>query len=250
MKKFEELKKDVGECSCLSELFALWEKAHKAEDSYTETTVDGIDKNFFIKDGYIDRDCYNKSEYKVLFILKEANILNYPKRDSQVGFYTNYIINNEDLNNPKQQEKMGRMAYYLMNGGGENAKTPSEIRLKDALNASAFLNINKRGGAKKTIPHILNAYYNRYEQFLKREIEIINPDCIVMVGATGADRSIRNFAAEKNIRIIPMWHTAYQIPKQERNDNPIYALPGKNGAPDKNVDLYMRKFFERASENK
>lgn len=242
--------KNINDCKTLEELYALWREAHKTEEDYKTTTINGIEQNAFIKDGYINKACYDKSKYKTLFILKEANMLNYGKSDDQMGFYINYIEGKEGANRPKQQEKIGRMAYYLINGENENAKTPSEAQLKNALKYSAFMNINKRGGAKNTNNKKFNAYYSKYEQFVKKEIEIINPECIVMIGTTGANCSICTFAAEKDIRIITMWHTAYRMSGQKRNDNPIYALPSNDKNPDKNVDCYMRKFFERAAENK
>lgn len=245
--EFDEPEKQIAGCQTLDELFALWKKAHNYEENYKETTVDGIDKNVFVADGYIDKNCYGKSGYKVLFILKEANIKEYDVSidSSQAGFYTDYI-NGGKPNIPKQQEKIGRMAYYLQNGENENAKIPSEAQLKNALKCAAFMNINKRGGAKNTNPQKINAYYNKYEQFIKKEIELINPNCIVIIGTTGANVSINMFAAENKIRAINMWHTAYRMSGQKRSDKPIYALSNNCGEPDKNVDCYMRKFFERA----
>lgn len=244
---FNEFEKQIAGRKTLDGLFTLWREAHKAEDDYEETTVDGIDKNAFVADGYIDKNCYDKSDYKVLFILKEANIKEYGASidSSQAGFYTDYI-NGGKPNIPKQQEKIGRMAYYLQNGENENAKIPSEAQLKNALKCAAFMNINKRGGAKNTNSQKINAYYNKYEQFIKKEIELINPNCIVIIGTTGANDSINKFAAENKIRTINMWHTAYGMSRQKRSKNPIYALPNSGGEPDKNVDCYMRRFFERA----
>lgn len=242
--------KEINSCNTLEDLYAIWREAHATEEDYKTTTIDGIKQNAFIQDGYINKACYDKSKYKTLFILKEANVLMYKKKDDQFEFYTKYIDSIEEANKPKQQEKIGRMAYYLQNEENENAKTPSETQLKNALKHSAFMNINKRGGANNTNNEKFNAYYSRYEQFIKKEIEILNPDCIVIIGTTGANDSICEFAEEKNIRIISMWHTAYRMSRQKRSDNPVYALPSNGTEPDKNVDCYMRKFFERASENK
>ncbi|MCH5188388.1 MAG: hypothetical protein J1F63_08275 [Oscillospiraceae bacterium] len=248
--KFNDFEKQIVRCQTLDELFTLWREAHKAEENYKETTVDGIDKNTFVADGYIDENCYYKSDYKTLFILKEANIKEYNVGidSSQVGFYTDYI-NDGKPNIPKQQEKIGRMAYYLQNGENETAKMPSEVQLKNALKYTAFMNINKRGGAKSTNSPKINAYYNKYEQFIKKEIEIINPNCIVIIGTTEANDNINKFAAENKIRTINMWHTAYRMSRQKRSDNPIYALSNNGSEPDKNVDCYMRKFFETAQSS-
>ena len=245
--EFDELEKQITKCQTLDELFALWKRAHQAERNHEETTVDGVDKNAFVADGYINRNCYDKSDYKVLFILKESNVKEHdvPVDSSQIGFYTDYI-NGCNPNVPKQQEKIGRMAYYLQNGETEQAKTPSEVQLKNALKCAAVMNINKRGGAENTDNKKFYDYYIKYEKFIKREIEIINPNCIVMIGTTGANSNINKFAAEHKIRIINMWHTAYRMSRQQRSKNPIYALSTNGSEPDKNVDCYMRGFFERA----
>ena len=44
------------------------------------------------------------------------------------------------------------------------------------------MNINKRGGASSADLIKLNDYAEKYKQYIKREIEIINPDYIVCCG--------------------------------------------------------------------
>ena len=45
------------------------------------------------------------------------------------------------------------------------------------------MNINKRGGSSSTDFKELNKYAEKYKEFLKREIEIINPDYIICCGS-------------------------------------------------------------------
>ena len=47
----------------------------------------------------------------------------------------------------------------------------------------AFMNINKRGGSSSTDFKELNKYAEKYKEFIKREIEIINPDYIICCGS-------------------------------------------------------------------
>lgn len=47
----------------------------------------------------------------------------------------------------------------------------------------AFMNINKRGGSSSTDFKELNKYAEKYNEFIKREIEIINPDYIICCGS-------------------------------------------------------------------
>lgn len=45
------------------------------------------------------------------------------------------------------------------------------------------MNINKRGGSSSTDFKELNKYAEKYKEFIKREIEIINPDYIICCGS-------------------------------------------------------------------
>lgn len=189
----------ISDCNTLPELFELWRKAHSSESGYEETTVTeplikdnkvfpGIDKNAFISDGYICENEYRSSPVKILFILKEANIQAYrsekaltdPAYDSQISFYTDYIDsadpNPDVLNRPRQQEKMGRMAHYLL----YHNDTTDASQIKMALRKTAFMNINKRGGNNKE--RKVYAYSVRYAPFIKRQIEILAPDIAVVIG--------------------------------------------------------------------
>ena len=148
--------------SSVEDLFAMWKNAHKHEKDYLETTYTNdeypewnIEQDSFNADGYIDKNLYEKSPIKVLFILKEANIANPNYRDksvnpaerTQYNFYRQYISKGDNLNSPKQQEKMGRMAFYLQHiTSDERLKNPSDEEIKTALSKCAFMNLNKRGG--------------------------------------------------------------------------------------------------------
>ena len=103
----------------------------------------------FNADGYIDRERYDG----VLFILKESNLVGYtenekPYEREQVTWYRNFFNDSGKErrdNNPKQKEKMGRMACWILN---QNQR-PSDDEIKDGLRCSAFMNLNKRGGSNR-----------------------------------------------------------------------------------------------------
>lgn len=241
----DDLFKRVEQCESLEDLFDLWRKSHSDEKDYLLTTVDGMEKNSFVSDGYIHKDKYLKSKYKVLFVMKEANILNYKdgynvdsdKRE-QINFYRNYIISEKALNRTKQQEKIGRMACFLLH----NNKIPDKQDINDSLSMCAFMNLNKRGGDKSAVKEKFNKYINEYKQFIQREIEILNPDCIVMLGTNCGEKFIYEFALKHKIRYLGMWHTAYRMSGVKRSDDARYSFG------DKNVDCYMRKFFDICRE--
>ena len=220
---FDEINNMVDSCANLDDLFMLWKKAHVAEENYEETTVTdtltnkssktaygGISKDSFIKDGYIDEESYKKASKKILFILKEANIQAYrsendlhnPSEASQICFYRNYICSEEEkpkvLNTPRQQEKMGRIAHYIFTG----SKIADIKEVKNALKCCAFMNINKRGGSNKASK--VNAYLSKYQKFVNKQIEILSPDFIIIVGKTIDTR----FISSNGAKIIVLNHTA------------------------------------------
>ncbi|SEH85695.1 hypothetical protein SAMN02910265_03064 [Ruminococcus flavefaciens] len=262
---FEEIKEEAKSAETLEKLFSLWKQAHAAEANYEETTVSywtykrkekypPIEQKSFVADGYISEDEYNSSEKKVLFVLREANIVMYRKDEmkdskgksieedkrSQLGFYK-WFINDLKSNRPKQQEKMARMAYYLQHPelSKEERKKPNEEGMKKALASCAYMNLNKRGGGPFVDWQVFEKYIEKYKAFIVRQIKIMKPDYIVYVGPNRVDISA---SLDSQIKEISMWHTSYRMKGQERSKNPQYGL-------DKNVDCYMRKFFEKVKEN-
>ena len=236
---FEKLTESIKHCNTLDELFDIWKQAHKYEKDYEETTIieavktkkgefEGISKESFIKDGFICEQEYLSASKKVLFVLKESNIqthrsqwqLDHPSECDQFGFYTNYINGNESDNIPKQHEKMARIAHYII----YNEDIKDVEILKATLNKTAFMNINKRGGGASTNENKFWNYENKYLRYIKRQIEILNPDVIVILGKNISENIIPN---DFRNRFIKFYHTAY------RYKAGIY-----------NPDGYMKEFIE------
>ncbi len=244
---FEEIAEKAQTADTLEELFGLWKLAHKAEGkSYNQTTIPArekhpaIEQTSFIADGYVTGNSfdYENADCKVLFILKEANILAHrddtpPEERNQLAFYRDYIRNGSS-NRAKQQEKMARMAYYLQHPElpEEKRRRPNAKSRKLALKQSTFLNLNKRGGDGRG--RTVDAYLKKYTAFIERQIDLLAPDVIVVIGKTGYP--MRDGC-------IYVWHTAYSMPWMERSDHPVYCNTG-----DEKVDLYMRRFFEVCGE--
>lgn len=261
---FEEIKEKAKSAETLEELFSLWKQAHAAEPNYEETTVSywtykrkekypPIEQESFVADGYISEGEYNCSEKKVLFILREANIVMYrkdEKKDSngktinpdkrcQLGFYK-WFINDLKSNRPKQQEKMARMAYYLQHPelSEEERKKPNEEGMKKALASCTYMNLNKRGGGSFVDWQVFGKYIEKYKSFITHQIELMDPDYIVLVGSNNAD-IFNNLKCQS--KLIQVWHTAYRMPKKDKKGHEI--------CKDGNVNCYMREFFKRVEEN-
>ncbi len=260
---FEEIKEKAKSAKTLEELFSLWKQAHAVEPNYEETTVSywtykrkekypPIEQESFVADGYISEGEYNCSEKKVLFILREANIVMYrkdEKKDSngktinpdkrcQSGFYK-WFINDLKSNRPKQQEKMARMAYYLQHPelSEEERKKPNEEDMKKALASCAYMNLNKRGGGSFVDWQVFGKYIEKYKSFINHQIELLAPNYIVLIGSNSTD--VFDNLKCKN-ELIQMWHTAYRMPKKDKKGHEI--------CEDGNVNCYMREFFDRVKK--
>lgn len=251
MNEFKRIENQISNCNNLDELFVLWKNAHLIESDWEKTTythstlsISGIEQDSFIKDGYINYEEYNIQQAKILFILKEANTYNYrspnvpPSERDQIKEYDEYLTDGK-TNRPKQHEKMGRMAYFLHNKdiNIEKAKRPETDEIKFALKTSAFMNLNKRGGKANTTEKYY-AYIEKYEKFIMRQIQILNPNHIIILGDSN-DKITNNISNNYRSITIKMWHTAYNMRYNARD-------PRCNFGSDQNVDCFMREFFERA----
>ncbi len=193
----------------LRRLFDMWMEAHREEDDWINTTHPGIEKDSFVEDGIVS----SAYDGKVLFILKEANILTYrneeePSQRSQINWYNGYAQNDPQVkdNRPRQLEKLGRMYCSLV----DDNYIPSDIEIRDAVGKIAFMNLNKRGGASSADDRLWK-YTKKYYSlgYIPKQIEIINPKHIVCLG-TGISNFLQTVDPylTSRYKIISMYHTA------------------------------------------
>lgn len=124
----------------------------------------------FTPDGIIDEEAWNNGK-KILFILKEAN------GKKQLG-------EDEKENTVEIDKKYG--FWFKGSVEDENCKHSIKSRLikisnsfgESQLKAVAYMNINKRGGTNSELVDVLNSYIKEYEEYIKKEIEIISPEII------------------------------------------------------------------------
>ena len=165
---FTEIKQQLEDVNNINELFKLWQKAHICEEinSWNDKITQGEEKienkktgkilsiaqDSFVKDGFISEKDFNG----ILFILKEANVLNYgagrenayecePYIGEQFDFYKKFIKDEEGDNRSNQKEKMGRIAYYIEaekdNKNDFQIIEESNNKYKNSLNKTAFPSI-------------------------------------------------------------------------------------------------------------
>ncbi len=231
----EEAKNKIAEIGQITELFEFWQEAQKMDEKYDEATVctkgkktlisKYISKESFTLDGIIDEDGWGNAKYKVLYILPEANgKLNYGKEykgkpvkvDVENGsntFWMKNQVRKTELDKcigrgiGRRIEKIQKKIYEIL--GVAKVK---ETR-RECLYEIAYMNINKRGGfnklanAPKGIKNNFIDYARRYAQFIKREIEIINPQYIVYCGfVTQLGEDILNIFKLEKVKYISVPH--------------------------------------------
>lgn len=162
----EEGKRKITECYNLDILFEYWKEAHKQENLESLKRTLPIypadnDKRieWFTKDGAIG---LNSSKTKVLFICREAHIENV----EEIFWFRDYAVK-------EKKTKYYNCAQLCLKQLGIIA---------DDIKKCAYMNINKRGGKNSCNLERLAEYAKCYEDFIKKEIELLNPEIIILLG--------------------------------------------------------------------
>ena len=216
----------------LEQLFLEWENAQKNEpDTIWKLTNGGntnITKEHFRRDGIINEATYEKERVKVLFISAEANDNEYSaltnSRPNSVDDYREYHFTGNETWKGRMRERLAEL-YKVISGVERDAMSNPEAAMHFAI-----MDINKRGGGPeiKGGKH-LKAYCKYYAGFIRREIEIIDPDIVAIVGTTlydlgfhksflGAFSSNDNCYFDlngKKVPILSLWQTSYYQGKNE-----------------------------------
>lgn len=185
----------------LEKLFEEWQERHESENCSSEN----ISKSNFIPDGIIDEASYMQSPKKILFIAKEAACL---KKGNTIeenfetaqkdGFWCRRVVLGKE-GGTRFSSGLALLANAILN---ENFETPE----KDisALRYVAFMNINKRGGFTECETD-LDAYVEKYEDLIDREIKIISPDIIVCCGM-GVRDCLSGVDSCKSLPVLEVYH--------------------------------------------
>lgn len=185
----------------LEKLFEEWQERHESENCSSEN----ISKSNFIPDGIIDEASYMQSPKKILFIAKEAACL---KKGNTIeenfetaqkdGFWCRRVVLGKE-GGTRFSSGLALLANAILN---ENFETPE----KDisALRYVAFMNINKRGGFTECKTD-LDAYVEKYEDLIDREIKIISPDIIVCCGM-GVRDCLSGVDSCKSLPVLEVYH--------------------------------------------
>lgn len=209
-------------------LFDEWKKAQQNEpDSLWDITNGGnanITKMHFRSDGIIDEDTFNQEKRKVLFISSEANDNNY---SAKTDLYPSSIKDYRDYHKTRMDDYRGKMKERLAELYKVVTRTErAALANPDAVMHFAFMDINKRGGSEstKTGDHI-EAYCSYYREYIRREIDIISPDVVIIVGIGLYKKSLHTkylgavkihnnpyfIIGNKKVPILGVNHTAFRF---------------------------------------
>lgn len=137
----------------------------------------------FVSDGIIDKNRWEKTERKILFILKEA----YSDPTDPEDFDLCELIRDK-WQGPKHPIwwNLSYWAYGIHNSNHlqtirkpEKNNEKERALIKESLLSSAVLNIKKSSGNTQSNPDDLKHYVLNDGEFIKREIELINPSIII-----------------------------------------------------------------------
>ena len=138
----------------------------------------------------------------------------------------------------KMRIKFGEMYRIITEGenyemGGITEKSEKALeKNKEALKKIAFMNLNKRGGFGNIQGENFLKYIETYKDYIRREIEIINPDVIVWCACNTYkkkymdaifDDKYKNVWQQKElvlnkkeIPILRMWHPSVRAKSMEK----------------------------------
>ncbi|WP_028865658.1 hypothetical protein [Psychromonas aquimarina] len=158
----------ISKVECHDSLLDVWEKKFPTE------------KWHFNRDGIISPDHWERSDLKVLFILKETN----KARQNVVNAITNALSSKKSCWwKGKVLRRVGRWAYGLANYSGEVPSFKDAKSFgKEAAWSIAYINMRKTAGGSRTNKKSFDAHVNEYAPYIKRQVELIKPDVIVLCG--------------------------------------------------------------------
>ena len=182
----------ISKSEQLEQIFVKEEREQENETDLSRKLTKGgknITKSHFRRDGIIDEAIFYKEKRKTLFISNEANDDEYSAKTNakpnNVDDYRKYYETGYDDWLGKMRERTSAL-YKTVAGIGR-----IEMSDVDAALHYAVMDLNKRGGGSyvKSASHI-EEYCRYYQDFIKREIEIINPDVVVWLGTKTYDMEL------------------------------------------------------------
>lgn len=249
----------------LEDLFNRWKEEQLKDKETTCNSKNGyvVATNSFYKDGIVNLKEYQNSEKKVLFITNEVSIDckqdNDEKNPGLKGKCEDgHLVGNNEGNtvcsfakyiNGEEQEtwsgkmriKFGEMYRIITEKNYKIESSFDEDANREALKKIAFMNLNKRGGFGNIQGENFLKYIETYKDYIRREIEIINPDVIVWCACNTYKKKYMDAIFDNK----DVWKKKKLIP--DKNKVPILRMwhPSVRA---KSMEKYLNKFSEAWEE--
>ena len=131
----------------------------------------------FITDGVIDQELWDKSDNKVMFLLKEA----YDSKKESGTWDLPNLIRKRGVSG-RTFKPMAQWAYGIhsvLNGNGISPYVENSEAVKMSLFSSAIVNLKKSGGKKSSGKNNLKQYVDEDWNLLSSQIKAISPKIII-----------------------------------------------------------------------
>ena len=160
-------KETITKINCHDELLDTW-RNNFPEDWH------------FNEDGVISNEDWNNSNIKVLFVLKETNRAN----QNIVDAINRALVTKESgWWKGKVLRRVGHWAYGLLNYEDEAPSLKdAKTNYKNFIKNIAYINMKKASGGSSTKTKPFNSHVEEFAPFIRRQIELIKPDIIVLGG--------------------------------------------------------------------
>ena len=216
----------------IENLFAEWQALQQKESNEEYLGAPEIAKDSFTYDGIINPPEYAKQGTKYLFISKESNIENEKDQRPFRSDGDNFWL--RDVCLQKEKPKIFSKRLAMLANAIYSLDFERVNKCHDILNKVAFMNLNKRGGLSEsrretntnkskgktnthkskgeTIPEYkeyYKEYTKKYACFIKREIDMIEPDIIICCGS-GMKHLLEEIGVSSpKYTIIEVYHPSY-----------------------------------------
>ncbi|MCK4426986.1 MAG: hypothetical protein KAW16_00730 [candidate division Zixibacteria bacterium] len=158
----------MGKNSALDELFKEWLKFYQSK---------GIPTKGFSRDGVVDEDRFEKARRRILFILRETN--DFPESNEFRGDLRTFLSQTLKW---QLWHAVGRWACGILNDFPDYRECDDRQKIHNAIRQIAIINLKKITGGSWSDLDEINETAHRDKEFIKKEVDIIDPQVIVTCG--------------------------------------------------------------------
>lgn len=175
-------------------------------------------RDWFFPDGFLG----NENNCKILFISKESHEKG-PYKNNNTGFWMRRMVSSDNFNKVDYENngiiyprRMAAIYNKLFSNDGSECNYMENDFSK--LKNCGYMNLNKHGGEAKTPQKPFEGLVEADKCYIKRQIEIMKPKKIVMLGVGLADL-LKDIKIESGENMnIPVYETFHPRASKTYND--------------------------------